>query len=65
MVKQLSESQLRAIEIEKAIRLAYASLESHLYYTHSGNMIRGEDYEFHRKSVAEYSEIISVLSKLY
>jgi hypothetical protein len=65
MAKQLTPTQLKASEIDKAIRLAWGSLESHLPYTHSGTMIRGEDSEFHKKCVQEYAEIISVLSKLF
>ena len=65
MVKQLTSTQLKAQEIDKAIRLAWSSLESHLPYTHSGSMIRGEDHEFHKNCIKEYAEIISVLSKLY
>lgn len=63
--KKPSPSELRAKEIDKAIRLVWSSLESHLYYTHSGDMIRDEDHEFHQKCVQEYSEILLILSKLY
>lgn len=53
----------RAREIDKAIRLAYSSLESHLPYTYKKHV--DGDMRFHRKCIAEYAEIISILSKLY
>jgi hypothetical protein len=61
-MKKLSKKQ-RAREIEKAIRLAYSSLESHLPYTHKKHV--DGSMKFHRECIREYSEIISILSKLY
>lgn len=59
------EKNKKSQEIEKAIRLAWSSLESHLGYTHSGKLPSHESREFHQKCVGEYAEIINVLSKLY
>jgi len=55
----------RAKDIEKGLRLAWSSLESHLYYTHSGKTPRNENKAFHKKCVKEYSEIIRILTSLY
>jgi hypothetical protein len=62
---KLSLEERRARRVAKAIRLAYASLRSHLPYTFSGEQIRGETYAFHKKSVAEYATLIHLLSQLY
>ena len=61
-MKKLTPKQ-RAREIEKAIRLAYDSLESHLPYTHQKHV--DGSMRFHRKCISEYAEIIAILSKLY
>ena len=50
----------RAKLIERAIRLAWSSLESHLPYTY-----KGKEQAFDRKCVAEYAEIIQILTQLY
>jgi hypothetical protein len=55
----------RAKAIEKIIRHAYDSLESHLKYTHDGQLIRREDRKFHKECVAQYAEIIFNAVKLY
>lgn len=52
----------RARLIERAIRLAYDSLQSHLRYTYAKS---SEGTAFHKKCVREYAEIISILVKLY
>lgn len=52
----------RAREIEKAIRLAWESLESHLYWTHHKS---AEGIKFHIQAVKDYVKIIQVLSNLY
>ena len=49
-------------KIERAIKLVYDSLESHLKYTH---IKTSEGILFHKKCVAEYAEIIKILSELY
>lgn len=52
----------RAKLIEQGLRLTWDSLQSHLPYTHSPS----KDGElFHKKCVKEYSELISILSKLF
>lgn len=48
-------------KIERAIRLTWSSLESHLQYTHKQS---SEGKTFHRKCVKEYSELINILSDL-
>ena len=64
-MERKSDGDFKAKEIEKAIRLTWSSLESHLLYTHSGKLIRDEDREFHKQCVQEYADIIKVLSQLY
>ncbi len=51
----------REKEIERAIRLTYSSLESHLHWTHAKS---SEGKTFHKKCIREYSELIFILSKL-
>jgi len=46
---------------ERAIRLTWTSLESHLYWTHSKS---SEGKQFHKRAIKEYVEIISILSEL-
>ena len=48
-------------KIERAIRLTWESLQSHLYWTHSKS---SEGKQFHKKAIREYAEIISILSEL-
>lgn len=62
---KLSLEERRARRVAKAIRLAYASLRSHLPYTFSGEMIRDEDYAFHKKCTREYAELIRLLTLLF
>ena len=52
----------RAKIIEKIIRQAWSSLESHLKYTHSHT---SEGQKFHKDCVKEYVEIIKNASELY
>jgi len=52
----------RAKLIEKAIRLTWSSLESHLRYTHVKS---SEGDKFHRKCIREYAELIDAISQLY
>lgn len=59
------KEKLRARKIDRAIRLAISSLKSHLYYTHDGELARGEDFNFHKKCVKEYCELIKLLGDLY
>lgn len=47
--------------IERAIRLTYSSLESHLRYTHKKS---AEGKTFHKKCVKEYGEQINILAEL-
>lgn len=52
----------RAKLIEKAMQLVWDSLQSHLPYTYEKEK---DGYKFHKKCVAEYAELINILSKLY
>jgi hypothetical protein len=57
----------RAKMIERALLLTWSSLESHLRFTHEvvDPKDTNETNAFHKKCVREYSEIISILTKLY
>ena len=55
--------QSRAEKVERAIRLTWSSLESHLPYAAGEKDI--EKPAFHQRCVAEYAEIIKLLSELY
>jgi len=52
----------RAKAVEKIIRQAWSSLESHLKFTH---IKTSEGTTFHRKCIKEYIEIITEASKLF
>lgn len=52
----------RPKEIERAMRLAWSSLESHLPYTHGKSP---EGTKFHIKCVKEYLQIMENLGNLY
>ena len=52
----------RERKIDKAIRLTYDSLQSHLRYTYIKTT---EGNKFHKNCVKEYAEIIKILSDLY
>lgn len=49
-------------KIEKAMRLTFDSLQSHLRYTY---IKTSEGTKFHKDCVKEYAIILSVLSELY
>jgi len=51
-------------DIERGIRLVYASLESHLPYTYDNDLPEGETREFHKKAIREYADVIKILSDL-
>jgi hypothetical protein len=55
----------RSKAVEKIIRNAWDSLESHLEYTHDGQLVRREDRKFHKECVKQYAEIILNAVKLY
>ena len=64
-----SKSDERAQKIEEAIRTVFDSLQSHLPYTYEKpselDKKRHETRQFHKKCVAEYSEVIDILANLY
>jgi hypothetical protein len=64
MARTSKADKERTIKIEKAIRLVWGSLESHLYYTHDGELARSENHQFHKDCVKEYSEVIQILADL-
>ena len=50
---------------ERALRLAWSSLESHLGYTHGKKGCHTcDDKAFHRRCVKEYTELIGLIGKL-
>ena len=49
-------------KIDKAIRLTFDSLQSHLRYTY---IKTSEGTKFHKDCVKEYAAIIQILSELY
>ena len=62
----------RAKMIEELIRKEWESLESHLQWTHRADLrkktcsvCRLEDYDFHKKCVADYAQQIMKLTALY
>lgn len=64
MARTTKAEKEKAVQIEKAIRLVWGSLESHLYFTHDGELARGENHKFHRDCVREYAEVIKILAGL-
>lgn len=56
------KKRFRAKSLERAVRLVYSSLESHLLYTHRPS---SEGVRFHIRCVKEYAEILKILSDLY
>lgn len=52
----------RAKLLEKLIRMVWASLESHLEWTHAKS---SEGQKFHIDCTAEYAEMIKILTDLY
>jgi hypothetical protein len=56
----------RAVHVDEAMRLTWASLESHLAWTHRES--RGKyagSKQFHRNTIKGYARLIYLLSKLY
>lgn len=52
----------RAKDIDRALRLVWSSMESHLQWTHQKS---SEGIKFHKLCCREYSELIQLLTKLY
>ena len=57
-----TKADLRAKDIERAMKLVWSSLASHLNYTHSKHF---DGKPFHKRAVKEYAEILHLLSKLF
>ena len=55
----------KAKKIERAIRLAWGSMETHLIYAYGKPAKVQGNTAFHKKCVREYAEIINILSQLY
>ena len=56
----------RAKGIEKAIRLTWESLESHLEWTYKKIPKRcGETHDFHKQAVRDYAKVIDRLAHLF
>jgi len=58
----MNKEYIRAKSVEKIIRLAWDSLESHLKYTHIKTT---EGEKFHRDAIRDYTKIIEEAQKLY
>lgn len=59
------KSKERAKLIERAIRLTWSSLDSHLELTHrKAPKFVGRE-KFHKTCVKDYAEMIVILTKLY
>ncbi len=61
-MKKLSKKQ-RAKAVDKAIRLTWESLESHLHWTRHKDKQTGSG--FHKNCVKDYAKTIKLISKLY
>lgn len=61
--KKPNTRDVRAQLVERGIKLAFSSLESHLPYSYG--KIKPSEKLFHKKCVIEYSESILILSHLY
>ena len=61
-MKKLSKKQ-RAKTIDKAIRLTWESLESHLHWT--SHKDTGVKKKFHKQCVKDYAKTIKLIAKLY
>jgi hypothetical protein len=61
MMKKQEKDEL----VSELIRDVYASLESHLLYTHKTGLKSPDDNDFHKKTILEYSNMIVKLAKLY
>jgi len=61
----------KAQKIERAIRITYDSLQSHLDGTHTATSTSKKyiqeigSLDFHKKCVKEYADVIQILSELY
>jgi hypothetical protein len=56
------QSQLKAELVEKAMRIVWASLESHLEFTYKKHV---NSKKFHKQTIREYADLLSILSRLY
>lgn len=63
MNKKLKPVDLRAKKIERAMRLVWESLESHLYWTH--HVSKTLDKKWEKKHVQGYCELMKILGDLY
>lgn len=61
--KTIPMKKKRAQRIEKAIKATYASLESHLNWTHKKGQYGSR--KFNQKCIKHYSKTLLLLSKLY
>ena len=60
-----AQRNARAKKISRAIDLVCDSIVSHTAYCHGRPYQRRETNAFHRKTVREYVEVLSILSELY
>lgn len=57
------KSDARARKIERAMKLCWESLDSHLYWTH--HVSKTLDKSWEKKHVKGYAELMKILSELY
>lgn len=55
----------RSKRIEKAMRIVWDSLQSHLPYTYKDSADKDATKDFHKKCVREYATVLKLLSELY
>lgn len=58
----MTKADKRAKKVEKAMRLTWESLESHLPWAHRKS---SEGAVFHKKAIKSYLEIMNLLYDLY
>jgi hypothetical protein len=61
----MTKKEKRAKKIARALKLVWGSLDSHRAWCYKKKIKGNGGQKFHKKTVAEYAEIISILSELY
>ena len=61
-MNSLTKKQKHAKDIERATRLVWDSLQSHLSYTY---LKSSEGKRFHVATIKQYAELIEILARLY
>lgn len=63
MKRTTTKAKERAKKIDRALRLVWWSMESHLHWTH--HYSKTLDQRWEKKCVRDYAELIKILSELY